>query len=718
MKVSPLILAVLLTSNVSASDIDGIHFQVDDYNGHLIVRNERMLNSTHQNEEGFSNFMSSLGYVRDENVVIDEGGVVTQKCPEGGGNLCPLTCLADTFKFPTDNGLFQIKVDVNIMDVVNTQFAEAAAGNNVLLPSVFNGQVLFPGLFTGEGEDKLSKSKIAKDSCSHLEFIGGHTIGAALQYGSASLCVAVNPCTHTYGVAQYGILPSIPLFNPPIGTFDINSIGFSLEKKLALTSGNEMFDGGFVTVHGHIALSGTGTIGLDLPREFGEPFAKLEQTVTTSLIIDLDPLNNGVVPQTDAVDFAFLLSGKTNTPVLTLNLDSEGLNQVKVDLPDMLEAMADLHVSVKGEDDTYVDFSSKGSITLYDLCKIALPLAPICVMFDDVTFTAAAKMKAGVKNGVGTFGMSFTIEADKPLEWSIDVMNEIGNPTASFGISLELHGGRLEACIQFAHHDRVCPDFCQENAECGYGYYCQGDEIVSFGVCKPLNPMGAHCILDEVCESKKCSSYLLNGECECEHDHHCEVDDAVAVDQKICITYEFAHNECEHKNLEVGEDCGEDRQCLSGNCFNDIGDHMCQCSNNNHCPGTQRCEENPFGANYCFAPYPIGDHCLYNNDCQSDKCSSHLLNGECECNRDSHCSGSNICIYYEFSSNECEPKNLGLGGSCGEDRQCNSGNCFTGIGWHTCQCSNDNHCPHECNTATFGANYCWDEPWYSPTSWF
>jgi hypothetical protein len=114
---------------------------------------------------------------------------------------------------------------------------------------------------------------------------------AISKYNSTGICVAANPCEHTYAIGQRGILP--PIQFPPDLKITVDSIAFSLQKKLVARTYNKMWSGGptdaQIDIAGHIALTGTGVISRDVS------FGKVKIEIKARLVVDADYNNNGVI---------------------------------------------------------------------------------------------------------------------------------------------------------------------------------------------------------------------------------------------------------------------------------------------------------------------------------------------------------------------------------------------------------------------------------------
>lgn len=112
------------------------------------------------------------------------------------------------------------------------------------------------------------------------------------------LCVGINPCSHTYAIAQDGILPEVTLAK--IINLSLTSVGFSYNKDLSSETLTELWDGTVSggkeivenkEMDGHFVITGAANIGIDA----GNAVTMVIEA-TAKLLVDADLNNNGIMP--------------------------------------------------------------------------------------------------------------------------------------------------------------------------------------------------------------------------------------------------------------------------------------------------------------------------------------------------------------------------------------------------------------------------------------
>lgn len=133
-------------------------------------------------------------------------------------------------------------------------------------------------------------------------------------------------------------------------------------------------------------------------------------------------------------------------------------------------------------------------------------------------------------------------------------------------------------------------------------------------------------------------------------------------------------------SLDIGDDCDENRDCLSGDC-NNAG--MCQCKKSNDCPGGQYCDTGTIGigSNSCVA------YKAYGATCSADK----------QCEPPATCAG--------FPPKRCVAESSrNLGQSCFKDTECRVGKCGSN---NRCVCTKNSHCESgRCRKPVGRPNFC------------
>lgn len=130
-------------------------------------------------------------------------------------------------------------------------------------------------------------------ACKLIDFIHPEEEVVAVGYenGKIGFCGAFNPCSHTYAIAQRGVLEA-KIFE--IIKLSIDALGVSVDGKLEVKTKGKMWNGVDVPAElpfsGHFALKGSGKIVTDLSSKI-----KMETGITTSVLLNVDPNGNGVV---------------------------------------------------------------------------------------------------------------------------------------------------------------------------------------------------------------------------------------------------------------------------------------------------------------------------------------------------------------------------------------------------------------------------------------
>lgn len=144
---------------------------------------------------------------------------------------------------------------------------------------------------------------------------------------------------------------------------------------------------------------------------------------------------------------------------------------------------------------------------------------------------------------------------------------------------------------------------------------------------------------------------------------------------------------------------------------NGNNDVNCLNFNNLNKPG---CVDKPTGEGaFCVNQYELGEDCVDDDQCLSGDCETDKLfdqgkeRGRCECNKKEDCPsgfcvevenncGWNYCSKEKVKSYHDDPKYIAKGvGLCEKDEECASGDCVTDLGinnCNVCDCSNDSHC--------------------------
>ena len=161
--------------------------------------------------------------------------------------------------------------------------------------------------------------------------------------GGQGICIAFNDGSHTYALAQSGIIPPIRIQALEI---TVDALAVSITKELSAETLNEMWNGSensdgtsFVeqlTIPGHFVMRGTGSYGFDISSTIA-----LTMECDITLLLDLDYKNDGVGAANGAVDFAMLLSGSI-TPIFELEIPDS--DPYEIDLSAVFSVDSDFYM--------------------------------------------------------------------------------------------------------------------------------------------------------------------------------------------------------------------------------------------------------------------------------------------------------------------------------------------------------------------------------------
>ena len=185
--------------------------------------------------------------------------------------------------------------------------------------------------------------------------------------------------------------------------------------------------------------------------------------------------------------------------------------------------------------------------------------------------------------------------------------------------------------------------------------------------------MGATCSSDSECVSDHCfgSQFVCNEKL----DFPCNVD-------KACTFQEGSGYLCRSKLLGIDEECLEDAECETENCWADWliepqqpGICRCNIATDEGCPDGSDCLfPLPNGsAPSCFLP--VGATCADGAECFSGNCYENVC-AECEEETNYPCEPDETCTFEEGSGYLCRPKLLGNDERCLDDTECENGNCW------------------------------------------
>ncbi|CAJ1957652.1 unnamed protein product [Cylindrotheca closterium] len=555
-------------------------------------------------------------------------------------------------------------------------------------------------------------------SCEKISFVGHdeRVLALGLEYSAPtgttySVCMAVNPCDHIYALSQSGVLKLVKPVPPAKLTLEADSIGFALNKGLSRKTLNKMWSGDsgttaidYRTVDGHLAMTATGTVEIE-----AGPKATVGLVCTASLLVDLDPANNGVLPFDEGVDFEFLLSAEA-TPVIELRTNDD---TVALDLNGLLTSMIDLYVKVLPAG-AHVELAASVDMSLNGLCLAS----PLLLLYCEI-FNADGRLKGEARFFADNdgFGIRFDVEGHLTLiDMDDTILDFIEWPDLHARVDLMLSVemtkyGKLEICMQESDKRVTCLDYCKSDSQCGPNEYCHWS-----GTCIEKHGDGYVICTD----NNQCDNYCVAGMCNecpvtdssegCNSDQFCEGlthtcqpkrgDGGACLSQNVCKDGHWCIGgfcqEC--REIDSTRDCPSGQFCSGPlyNCVDQRGDggaclsqsvckdgHWCvrgfcqecrEIDSTTDCPSGQFCR----GPDYnCENQRSDGGACL-----SSSACKNYCVAGFCqECSGQSHCGSGKFCT--GWPSYNCNNKKS-KGSWCGSDKECHSNNC--GLTWTGVKC--------------------------------
>ena len=231
-------------------------------------------------------------------------------------------------------------------------------------------------------------------------------------------------------------------------------------------------------------------------------------------------------------------------------------------------------------------------------------------------------------------------------------------------------------CASGFCNGNVCSE-CEDNNDCGAAEACVDDTGgVGYFVCEStLLDLGDACTDGSECTSGFCNGDVCSG---CEGDSDC-AGGGTCVDDTGGLGY-FV---CEGSLGDLGDDCADGSECVSGFCNNDV---CSECEMNGDCDVQQGCVFDPVGGYaICAGTGDLGDSCDHGGQCVSSFCNNDLCS---ECEADADCPGGGTCVddtggvgYYVCTG--------GLGDDCANGSECASGFCNNDV---CSECEGDNDC--------------------------
>ncbi|WP_447963480.1 serine hydrolase [Nitrospira sp. Ecomares 2.1] len=227
---------------------------------------------------------------------------------------------------------------------------------------------------------------------------------------------------------------------------------------------------------------------------------------------------------------------------------------------------------------------------------------------------------------------------------------------------------------------------CKGDGDCPNGQACFTPVGKANYCASTSKALGATCSKNSECASDKCQQ----DKCVCKGAGDCP-------NGQACYTPVGKANYCASTSKALGASCTKDSQCASDKCEQD----KCVCKSNGDCPNGQTCYT-PIGkANYCASTSKaLGASCTKDSQCASDKCEQD----KCVCKSNGDCPNGQTCYTPVGKANYCASTSKALGASCSKNSQCASDKCEQG----ECVCQSDNDCPgsQKCKTPVTKKNYC------------
>jgi|GEM_PF-2135627 len=163
-----------------------------------------------------------------------------------------------------------------------------------------------------------------------------------------------------------------------------------------------------------------------------------------------------------------------------------------------------------------------------------------------------------------------------------------------------------------------------------------------------------------------------------------------------------------YRSSSVGDKCVKNKECKSNKCQGNGSSRACVCGRDADCGRNKFCN-NRLGKNRCLAyrTIAVGQSCSKNKECKSNKCQGSGKNRACVCNSDNDC-GSNKYCNKRLGKNRCLAyRSTPVGKSCTKNKECKSNKCQGSGSKRACVCGRDSDCGsgQYCNKR-LGANRC------------
>ena len=252
-------------------------------------------------------------------------------------------------------------------------------------------------------------------------------------------------------------------------------------------------------------------------------------------------------------------------------------------------------------------------------------------------------------------------------------------------------------CASGFCNEEVCSE-CEGNGDCEGSSICVEDTELGYFVCEEEAELAA---LGEACtEGVDCESGFCNEEVcsECENNEDCAGANECVEDTDL------GYFVCQGGAAALGEACTEGADCESGFCNEEV---CSECEFGDDCDGTQECvEDADLGYYVCEGVLAgLGETCTEGADCESGFCNENVCS-ECEVNED--CGGANECVEdADLGYYVCEGGTAALGDACTEGADCASGYCYEQLGEDVCsECEVNSDCDqYQICDKTWDENY-------------
>ncbi|CAB9501725.1 expressed unknown protein [Seminavis robusta] len=425
------------------------------------------------------------------------------------GGSCDAIEVFDIENLNDESSIFDLPGGLNAIDLVKEQLVEA---ESEVASSIIS--ILIPQVAREDGADVSQLGEeTGVDACEPIDFVN---VGDVLAFGieqetsGIGFCAALNPCTHTYAIGQTGIIPDVGIAGIIFVTLD--AVGFSLTKQLGKETLNRMWDGTGepeeIFVDGHVAVRGTGSMGIKFSNKVSATI-----NVDISLIIDVDPNNNGIGPNSQAlkdkdddsasVDFEILLSGEAGVVFEVESSLGDGETEVnEVDLSGIITVEADMYLYVSGTE-TKLMLAASINIMLEGICSLSPYAAVICEIFD-----GDSELEGAVRAYADKTGFGVQLELSGYIGLNNDFLEDVLNwpsdgHSFSFGVTLGYRGSTIYACAQVDGKES-CFHRCDKDSQCDDDQFCD-----LLGFCIKKKNVASVCHKNSVCKS----SYCVGGFC-------------------------------------------------------------------------------------------------------------------------------------------------------------------------------------------------------------